>query len=98
MDSVIRLSGNKDLKFVRFNLWSYSKGRVNLVPWAFSILFFKGKPGDEVGDKPLETLRSKFFGISREQQISRSHVTSALPSGVWFEVHLCTARSCSRGK
>ena len=82
-------------EFVRFNLWGCSKGQVNFVHRAFSILFFKGKPGDEVEDKPLETLRSRFFGIS--QQTSRSHVTSALPSVLWFEVHVCS-RSRSRGK
>ena len=39
-----------------------------------------------------ETLRSRFFGISREPRTSRSHVTSALPLGLRFEVHVCTAR------
>ena len=32
------------------------------------------------------------FGISREPRTSRSHVTRALPSGLRFEVHVCTAR------
>ena len=46
----------------------------------------------------LESLRLRFFGISRERRTSRGHVTSALPSGLWFEVHVCTARSRFRGK
>ena len=46
----------------------------------------------------IETLRSRFFSISREPQTSRSHVASALPSGLRFEVYVCTARSRSRGK
>ena len=46
----------------------------------------------------LETLRPRFFGISREPQTSRSHVTSVLLSGLQFEVHVCTARSRSRSK
>ena len=46
----------------------------------------------------IETLRSRFFSISREPQTSRSHVTSALPSGLRFEVYVSTARSRSRGK
>ena len=46
----------------------------------------------------IETLRSRFFGISREPQMPRSHVTSALPLGLPFEVHVCIARSRSRGK
>ena len=40
----------------------------------------------------IETLRLRFFGISREQQTSRSHEIRALPSGLRFEVHVCTAR------
>ena len=46
----------------------------------------------------IETLRSRFLGISREPQTPRSDVTSALPSGLTFEVHVCMARPCSRGK
>ena len=46
----------------------------------------------------IETLRSRFFSVSREPQTSRSHVTSALLSGLRFEVYVCTARSCSIGK
>ena len=46
----------------------------------------------------LETLRSRVFSISREKEASRSHVTSALLAGLRFEVYVCTARSCSRGK
>ena len=46
----------------------------------------------------LETLRLRFFGISREPRTSRSHVTRALPSGLRFEVHVCTSRPRSRGK
>ena len=38
-----------------------------------------------------ETLRLRFFGISREPRTSRSHVTRALPSSLRFEVHVCTA-------
>ena len=45
----------------------------------------------------LETLRLRFFlGISLEPRTSRSHVTRALPSGLRFEVHVCTARPRSR--
>ena len=47
------------------------------------------------GKRPLG---SRFFGISREPQTSISHVTSTLQSGLRFEVHVCTARSRSRGK
>ena len=36
----------------------------------------------------IETLRSRFFGISREPQTPRSHVTSALLSGLQFDVHV----------
>ena len=36
--------------------------------------------------------------ISRELRTSRSHVTRALPSGLRFEVHVCTARPRFRGK
>ena len=39
----------------------------------------------------LETLRLRFFGISRELRTSRSHVTRALPSVLRFEFHVCTA-------
>ena len=46
----------------------------------------------------LETLRLRFFGFSHEPQTSRSHVTRALPSGLRFEVHVCTARPRSRDK
>ena len=49
-------------------------------------------------NEKIETLRSRFFGISREPRTSRSHVTSALPSGLQFEVHVCTCRANSRGK
>ena len=35
------------------NYGGCSKGQGNLVSRAFSILFFKGKPGDEVEDKPF---------------------------------------------
>ena len=46
----------------------------------------------------IETLRSRFFGISHELQMPRSNVTSALPSGLPFEVHVCMARPRCRGK
>ena len=46
----------------------------------------------------LERLRSRLFGISREPRTSRSHVTTALASGLQFEVHVFTARPRSRGK
>ena len=39
----------------------------------------------------LETLRLKFSAFFHEVQMSRSHVTRALKSGLWFEVHVCTA-------
>ena len=45
-----------------------------------------------------ETLKLRFFGISRQPRTSRSHVTRALSSGLRFEVHVCTARPRSRGK
>ena len=48
------------------------------------------------GDQILETLRSRFFGISPEPRTSRSHVTSALPSGFRFSVHVCTSRPRAR--
>ena len=40
----------------------------------------------------IETLRLRFFDISREPRTSKSHVIRALPSGLRFEVHDCTAR------
>ena len=46
----------------------------------------------------IERLRSRFFGIFREPGTSRSHVTSALTSGLQFEVHVFTARPRSRFK
>ena len=46
----------------------------------------------------VETLRLRFFVISREPRTSRSHLSRALPSGSRFEVHVCTARPRSRGK
>ena len=46
----------------------------------------------------LETLRLRFFDISCKLWMSRSHVTRALSSGLWFEFRVCTAKSCSRGK
>ena len=46
----------------------------------------------------IETLRLRFFGISSEPQTSRSHVIRALPIGLLFEVHVCTARPRPRGK
>ena len=52
-----------------------------------------------VPDKRIKTigiLRLRFFSISREPRTSRSHVTRTLPSGLRFEVHVCTAGS--RGK
>ena len=35
----------------------------------------------------LETVRLRFFDISREPRTSRSHVTRAFPSGLRFKVH-----------
>ena len=46
----------------------------------------------------IETLRLRFFGISSEPQTPRSHVIRALPIGLRFEVHVCTARPRPRGK
>ena len=46
----------------------------------------------------VETLRLRFFRISREPRTSKCHVTRALASGLRFEVHVCTARQRSRGK
>ena len=46
----------------------------------------------------IETLRSRFLGISHKPRTSGSHVTKALPSGVRFEVHVCTAEPRTRGK
>ena len=46
----------------------------------------------------LETLRLRFFGISREPRRSGRHVTRVLPSGLRFEVHVCMARPRSRNK
>ena len=43
--------------------------------------------------REIRDLRSMFFGGIP----ARSHVTSALPSGLRFEVHVCTARPPSRG-
>ena len=43
----------------------------------------------------IKTLRSRFFSISRDPQTSRSHVTSALLSGLRFEVYVCAGRSRS---
>ena len=51
-----------------------------------------------VGYEIIERLRSRLFGISREPRTSRSHVTTALASGLQFEVHVFTARPPSRGK
>ena len=36
----------------------------------------------------IETLRLRFFGISHELRTSRSHVTSALPSGLYVKTTL----------
>ena len=41
----------------------------------------------------IEILRLSFFVIFGEPQTSRSHVTRALPSGLRFEVHVCTAKT-----
>ena len=46
----------------------------------------------------LERLRSRLFGISRGPRTSRSHVTTALASGLQFEVHVFTARPRAKGK
>ena len=46
----------------------------------------------------LETVRLRFFDISREPRTSRSHVTRAFPSGLRFKVHVCTPRPRSIGK
>ena len=46
----------------------------------------------------IETIRLRFFGISCESRRSRSHATRFLPSGLRFEVHVCTGRPRSRGK
>ena len=46
----------------------------------------------------LERLRSRLFSISCEPRTSRSHVTTALASGLQFAVHVFTARLRSRGK
>ena len=48
--------------------------------------------------KTIGILRLRFFSISREPRASRSHVTRTLPSGLRFEVHVCTAGPRSRGK
>ena len=44
----------------------------------------------------IETLKLRFFGISREPRTSKRHVTGALPSSLRFEVHVCMARPRSR--
>ena len=44
------------------------------------------------------TLKLRFFPISREPRTSRSHLTRALPLGLRFEAHVCTARQRSKGK
>ena len=59
--------------------------------------YWAKKIGREIIER-LERLRSRFFGISREPRTSRSHVTTALASGLQFEVHVFTARPRSRGK
>ncbi|CAH3183777.1 unnamed protein product, partial [Porites evermanni] len=46
----------------------------------------------------IETIRLRFLGISCKSRRSRSHVTRPLPSGLRFEVHVCTGRPRSRGK
>ena len=46
----------------------------------------------------LETLRLRRSSSSCEPRTSTSHVTSALPSGLRFEVHVCTTGPCSRGQ
>ena len=54
-----------------------------------------------VTDKRMKTigiLRLRLFSISREPRTSRSHVTRALPLGLRFDVHVCTARPRSGGK
>ena len=40
----------------------------------------------------IETLRWNFFGNSCKPQTLKSHVISALPSGLRFEDHVCAAR------
>ena len=46
----------------------------------------------------IETLTSRFLGISRKPRTSRIHVTKALPSGLRFEVHVWTAEPRSKDK
>ena len=45
----------------------------------------------------LATLRLRLFGISDKLQTSKSQVSSALMSALWFEVHISTARLGLRG-
>lgn len=45
----------------------------------------------------LETSRSRFLVSSLKLRTSRSHMSSALPSVLRFEVYVCTARARCRG-
>ena len=47
---------------------------------------------------PNRDLKIEVFRHSCEPRGSGSQVISALPSGLQFEVHICTARSRFRGK
>ena len=74
------------------------KTRLQIVVWLLRDYYCYKSCRILVVMETIETLRSRFFGISWEPQTPRSHVTSALLSGLQFDVHVCMARPCSKGK
>ena len=74
------------------------KTRLKFVVWLLTDYYCYKSCRILVVMETIETLRSRLFGISRELQTPRSHVTSALLSGLQFDVHVCMARPCSKGK
>ena len=73
------------------------KTRLQIVVWLLRDYYCYKSCRILVVMETIETLRSRFFGISWEPQTPRSHVTSALLSGLQFDVHVCMARPCSIG-
>ena len=82
---------------LKMSFWVPKKGQLSFSERRYEITF---REMDKKGliNSIIERLRSRLFGISREPRTSRSHVTTALASGLQFEVHVFTARPRSRGK
>ena len=64
----------------------------------FTLMEMENREGKFKTDFWASHLRLRAFGISRELRTSRNHVSRALPSGLRFEGHVCTASPRSRGK